>query len=75
MQLLNQTVSLFPFSLKCDGPDLFRIMRCYQFEFCEDGTDRFTDYVDLIGRRIVSIKTQGQDGETIYYQKILIVNC
>ena len=67
LQLLDQTIALATLSLKRTPDGLVNIYRCYGFEYSTNGTDRLRGYVDLLGRKIVSVRLEDAEGKTVYF--------
>ena len=69
LQLLDQTVAMAYISVGKSPSGLPCLKRRYQFEVSKDGTERYTGYVNLLGREIVMVSFDGPDGTMIYDQQ------
>ncbi|MFT7460140.1 MAG: hypothetical protein ACI909_002828 [Planctomycetota bacterium] len=68
LQLLDQTVSLTSLSLRRTDSGSLGFKRKYQFEVSENGADRFSGYITLVGNRIIESRLEGPDGQNIFHQ-------
>jgi Protein of unknown function (DUF3301) len=68
LQLLDQTVSLISLSLKRANNGGMSILRKYQFEVSENGVDRYSGYVTLLGKRIIESHLEGPQGINTFHQ-------
>ncbi|OGT77677.1 MAG: hypothetical protein A3J35_02480 [Gammaproteobacteria bacterium RIFCSPLOWO2_02_FULL_52_10] len=67
LQFLDQTVAVIAVKIRVSDDIRLMLYRTYQFEYSENGVDRYKGYVDLLNHGIVSIRLTGDKGETIYY--------
>jgi len=67
LQFLDETVSLASVAIKRTSKGL-QLNRMYSFEISQNGMDRFTAYADVIGEKIISIYSEGEDENLIFYQ-------
>jgi len=51
-QLLDETVSIRRVSLSRDDRGIWRVWRQYRFEYSEEGVERKSGYVVMLGRRV-----------------------
>ena len=67
LQFLDQSVAVISTRLKLGKSGLPEFHRTYQFEYSENGLDRYPAFVDLLNNRISAIRFTGQNGETIFH--------
>lgn len=67
LQFLDQTVAVIGVRIRVSNDIRLKLYRTYQFEFSENGVDRYKGYVDLLNHGIISVRLTGAKGETIYY--------
>ncbi len=68
LQLLDQTVALVSLTLKRADDGNLRLLRRFQFEVSENGVDRFSGYVSLLGNSIIESHLEGPDGQNTFHQ-------
>jgi thiamine biosynthesis lipoprotein len=68
LQLLDQTVSLVSISLRRAETGTMKVLRKYQFEVSENGVDRYSGYITLLGSRIIESRLEGPDGLNTFHQ-------
>ena len=71
LQLLDQTVALVSLSLKRTGKGSVALLRKYQFEVSENGIDRVSGFVTLLGSRIIETRLEGPEGINTFHQSKL----
>ena len=71
LQLLDQTVALVSLSLKRTGKGSVALLRKYQFEVSENGVDRVSGFVTLLGSRIIETRLEGPEGINTFHQSKL----
>jgi len=67
LQFLDQTVAVISVKFRFGRNKRLELHRIYQFEYSENGVDRFKAYVDMIDNRIISIRFTGVDGGTVFH--------
>ena len=65
LQLLDETVAQIKLRLRRDRSGRVRLWRCYRFEFSGDGERRLHGEVILLGRRVLSLNLEQEDGMLI----------
>lgn len=65
-QFLDQSVAMVSIKIRIGNNGFPEFFRIYQFEYSENGTDRFPAYVDLINNRITDLRFIGNNGETTH---------
>jgi hypothetical protein len=68
LQLLDQTVSLLTIAPRRTENGSLGFYRKYQFEVSENGVDRFSGFVSVLGSKIVESHLQGEAGQNIFHQ-------
>jgi hypothetical protein len=68
LQLLDQTVSLVSISIKRARNGNLTLLRKYQFEVSENGVDRYSGFITLLGSRIIESRLEGPDGQNTFHQ-------
>lgn len=65
-QFLDQSVAMISVKIRIGSHGFPLFCRTYQFEYSENGTDRFPGFVDLINNRITGVRFIGDGGETTH---------
>ena len=68
LQLLDQTVSLVSIKLKRADSGSLKFLRKYQFEVSENGVDKYSGFITMLGNRIIESRLEGPDGQNIFHQ-------
>ena len=67
LQFLDQTVAVISVKFRIGRNNRLELHRTYQFEYSENGVDRYKAYVDMLNNRIISIRFTSADGRTVYH--------
>ena len=67
LQFLDQTVAVVSVKFRFGGNNRLELHRIYQFEYSENGVDRFKGFVDMLNNRITSIRFTEPEGKTLFH--------